>query len=95
MNYRHTLSPMKMAALAFIVVIPTLSFGMDKVETWDYYEVTLKGPTTGNPFKEVQLKATFTSDATQMQVKGFYNGNGIYLIRFMPDKTGIWRYDIL
>jgi len=92
MYYHHKLSHMKKIAIVLLIITPVLSFGTDKVETWDYYEVILKGPKEGNPFKDIQLKATFTSSTTRVDVNGFYNGNGIYIIRFMPGKTGVWEY---
>lgn len=27
-----------------------------------------------------------------MPVNGFYNGTGIYRVRFMPDETGEWTF---
>ncbi len=63
-----------------------------KVEQWDFYETTLQGPETGNPFKDVQLSATFSMGNEQIEVTGFYDGQGIYKIRFMPMKTGKWTY---
>jgi len=62
------------------------------VEQWDILEVTLEGPAEGNPFLEVELSATFTDGQRRMEVKGFYDGEGIYRIRFMPDRPGTWHY---
>jgi hypothetical protein len=64
-----------------------------KVEKWGLYEVSLQGPDTGNPFKEVQLSATFSMGSEKVEVTGFYDGQGTYKIRFMPDKTGQWTYE--
>jgi hypothetical protein len=62
------------------------------VEQWDVVEVTLSGPETGNPFVDVDLSATFTSGEDSQTVAGFYDGEGSYRVRFMPDNTGTWRY---
>ncbi len=62
------------------------------IEIWDRFELQLQGPKTGNPFKDVQLSATFSTDGIQKEVTGFYDGNGIYKIRFMPEKIGDWSY---
>ncbi|MFC2124122.1 DUF5605 domain-containing protein [Bacteroidota bacterium] len=78
--------------LTFLIIISLNSLAIDKVEIWDYYEVTLTGPEGGNPFSEVELEATFTSEGNDMKVVGFYNGNGVYKVRFMPDETGTWKY---
>jgi hypothetical protein len=59
---------------------------------WDLFEVTLQGPSTGNPFTEVELSATFALGHRAVQVDGFYDGAGSYKIRFMPDTEGDWSY---
>jgi len=63
------------------------------VAQWDIFEVALKGPFEGNPFLDVRLTASFTCGTHSAEVTGFYDGDGVYRIRFMPDETGIWRYE--
>lgn len=63
------------------------------VEQWGIYEIALNGPTNGNPFIDVQLSAVFDNGSKQINVPGFYDGDGIYRIRFMPDTQGAWRYE--
>jgi hypothetical protein len=62
------------------------------VERWNRYEISLKGPATGNPFMDVWLKAVLTNGERNITVNGFYDGKGIYKIRFMPDEIGQWHY---
>jgi hypothetical protein len=62
------------------------------VEQWGVYEIKLTGPTTGNPFVEVKLSARFAQSGTTVEESGFYDGDGIYRIRFMPGKLGGWNY---
>ena len=62
------------------------------VERWGVYEVTLNGPDTGNPFTEVELTAEFKQSGRTFEPHGFYDGNGVYKIRFMPDEVGEWTY---
>ena len=62
------------------------------VERWGLYELTLNGPDTGNPFVEVELSAEFELNNRTFEPQGFYDGNGIYKIRFMPDEVGEWTY---
>ncbi len=62
------------------------------VERWGVYEVTLRGPSTGNPFLEVRVGAHFRYGHRVVDVDGFYDGDGAYRIRFMPDETGEWSY---
>ncbi|HEY1790171.1 MAG TPA: DUF5060 domain-containing protein [Verrucomicrobiae bacterium] len=65
----------------------------EKVEEWGIFEITLSGPTNGNPFMDVQLSANFDNGDKQVNVPGFYDGDGVYRIRFMPNAQGSWRYE--
>ena len=64
----------------------------NSVEKWGLYEVSLQGPSSGNPYTEVQLTAEFSSGKQRINVTGFYDGDGTYKIRFMPGNTGQWTY---
>lgn len=66
----------------------------EQASKWGVLEIELQGPSTGNPFTDVELKATFTNEkeGRNLQVLGFYNGNGSYKIRMMPDREGHWSY---
>ena len=50
------------ALLALLLIAKNL-FAADTVEQWGVYEIALKGPTSGNPFLDVNLSATFTQGA--------------------------------
>ncbi|WP_233256522.1 DUF5060 domain-containing protein [Opitutus sp. ER46] len=67
--------------------------GRMTVAQWDVYELTLAGPADGNPFAEVRLSAVFTSGAQMFEVAGFYDGDGVYRVRFMPPRPGRWHYE--
>ncbi len=62
------------------------------VEKWDVFELTFDGPSEGNPFTEVSLSAEFSNGSNKYHPEGFYDGNGVYKIRFMPTKIGEWNY---
>jgi hypothetical protein len=62
----------------------------EHVERWCTAEVAVPGPTEGNPFEEVSIHATFTHEGRSVTVHGFYDGDGIYRVRFMPDAEGVW-----
>jgi Domain of unknown function (DUF5605)/Domain of unknown function (DUF5060)/Protein of unknown function (DUF4038) len=62
------------------------------VEQWDIFELALPGPVDGNPF-DTKLSAKFTGDGSTIDVRGFYDGQGIYRIRFSPPKQGAWKYE--
>ncbi len=63
------------------------------VQKWDIFEIELKGPTEGNPFTEVRVGAVFTNGTVTVEVPGFYDGDGVYRVRFSPLATGAWRYE--
>lgn len=64
------------------------------IEQWGVFEVSLRGPASGNPFQEVRLSATFSQagDDKGVTVAGFYDGEGVYRVRFMPARQGAWQY---
>src|SRR5262245_42897895 len=67
----------------------------DSVEQWGIFELTLKGPTNGNPLVDTHFSARFAwdlGDSAATEVAGFYDGDGNYRVRFMPPTTGGWRY---
>ena len=63
-----------------------------RVERWGIFEISLEGPKDGNPFIDVKLSAEFKCKNRILEVDGFYDGDGIYRIRFMPDTLGLWTY---
>jgi hypothetical protein len=63
-----------------------------KTEKWRIFEVTLNGPTDGNPFTDVKVTGRFINNNDTISVQGFYDGSGIYKIRFMPHREGEWIY---
>ena len=68
-------------------------FAADKtVEQWGVFELALPGPTNGNSFLDVNFSARFLHGGSTIAVNGFYDGDGIYRVRFMPAEQGGWRY---
>ncbi|MGH9668052.1 MAG: DUF5060 domain-containing protein, partial [Bryobacteraceae bacterium] len=49
-------------------------------------------PSGGNPFTDVEIGARFEYGHRSVDVDGFYDGGGVYRIRFMPGTTGEWTY---
>ncbi|OKQ00279.1 DUF5605 domain-containing protein [Paenibacillus sp. P46E] len=65
----------------------------EKVSKWGVCEIVLHGgPVQGNPFVDVVLHAAFTYGGQSVQTSGFYDGEGVYRIRFMPDREGTWSF---
>ncbi|HEV2696218.1 MAG TPA: DUF5060 domain-containing protein [Verrucomicrobiae bacterium] len=67
----------------------------DTVEQWGMYEVALPGPTNGNPFLDVKFAAQFKQGDVTITADGFYDGDGTYRVRFMPEKRGEWHYETM
>src|SRR4051794_25953020 len=79
-------------AAALLPLLSQSALLADDVEQWGRFELVLKGPSDGNPFVNVELSATFTQGRKQVRVSGFYDGDGTYRVRFMPETTGEWAY---
>ena len=76
-----------------LTVTPAFAAPANTVPQWGIYEIELKGPTNGNPFLDVSLSAVFNNGLKSVEAAGFYDGDGIYRIRFMPDTQGRWQYE--
>ncbi len=66
--------------------------GHEKIEQWGMFELSLPGPSGGNPYRDVTFTAIFTMGHRSVGVTGFYDGGGTYRVRFMPDSPGRWSY---
>lgn len=62
------------------------------IPRWEVFELSLSGLSSGNPFIDVHLSAVFSLGHRTVNVDGFYDGEGNYKIRFMPDTMGSWSY---
>lgn len=62
------------------------------VKRWDVFEVVLNGTSEGNPYTEQTLTGIFTSRDESVTVRGFYDGDGVYRIRFMPSYEGRYTF---
>jgi hypothetical protein len=55
-------------------------------------EIEITGPSHGNPFVDVDLTAIFSLEDHELRVGGFYDGDGRYLVRFLPPRAGRWSF---
>ena len=65
-----------------------------QVEKWGVFEVRMTGKAEGNPFADYEIRGTFTSAQESKTVPGFYDGNGEYVVRFMPDFEGAYHFTV-
>lgn len=64
------------------------------VRKWGVQEIVCPGFTAGNPFMDYEVRAAFTSDNETVEVSGFYDGDGRYVVRFMPSFEGRYTYRV-
>lgn len=67
---------------------------MQTVEKWDVFEVSVIGKQDGNPYTDYTILATFEGPGECLSIDGFYDGGGIYKVRFMPGSEGMYTYHI-
>jgi hypothetical protein len=79
-------------ALALVFTQAAAAQPEKTVEQWGVFEVSLRGPASGNPFLEVQFAAEFRLKNRVVTPDGFYDGDGVFRVRFMPDAQGAWSY---
>src|SRR5688572_25036730 len=80
----HSLVPIRLSKflwLGCLLLCVPLSTIAESVEQWSMYEITLKGPSTGNPFLDVRFAARFAQGYDSIEVPGFYDGDGNYRVR--------------
>ncbi len=64
----------------------------DKVEIFTVIEYTFKGPSIEIDDMD---RSAFMMKVREQFFEGFYVGNGIYKIRFMPKSMGVFEYEII
>jgi len=93
MNVRHC----RLTGVLPVLCLAVLSFRAAaigaEVEQWGVWETSLDGPRDGNPYLDVQLAAAFSQGDRRIVVPGFYDGDGVYKVRFSPPVQGQWRYE--
>lgn len=67
---------------------------MDQVEKWGVFEAEMPGKSDGNPFTDYTITGTFTSRNETKTVDGFYDGEGIWKIRFMPSFEETYHFTV-
>jgi hypothetical protein len=80
------------SALAPVAARLAAQPAVPRVQRWDRFELTRSGPREGNPFLEVRFSAEFRQGHRSVAVDGFYDGDGVYKVRFAPDAEGEWSY---
>lgn len=64
------------------------------VEKWSVFEFEVEGKKDKNPFTDYFIKGVFKSKNETHTIEGFYDGNGMYKVRFMPSFEGVYQFFI-
>ena len=62
------------------------------VERWGCLELSFPGKMDGNPFADYTIRGMFAGEHETIEADGFYDGDGLYRIRFMPSYPGEYSY---
>ena len=93
---------MKKTAMIFYTV-PSKMYGRmmemkfdypESVEQWGILEISLEGRSDGNPFTDYSVTGDFYGKNEVKRAEGFYDGDGIYKVRFMPSFPGEYTFVI-
>ena len=66
---------------------------MKQIERWDYIELRLKAKNSDHPYQK-KVQGLFEHAQESVTVDGFYDGDDVYKVRFMPRFTGVYQYTI-
>ncbi|SMH50928.1 Protein of unknown function [Rathayibacter oskolensis] len=62
------------------------------VPVYERFELELHGPSHGNPFVDVALSAVVDGPTGAVRVPGFYDGDGVFRLRLMPEAPGEYAW---
>ncbi len=61
---------------------------------YEMYEIVLKGSAPEGSEASVDVSAVISHNGQKKQVRGFYAGNGVYKIRFLPEESGLYSWKV-
>lgn len=67
---------------------------VNMVERWGVFELSFRGKQDKNPFVDYEIKGYFKNEWEEIHTDGFYDGDGVYRIRFMPSFMGTYTYHV-
>ena len=65
-----------------------------QVEKWDVLEVTVEGHSDKNQFVDYEIQGIFTGKHETVTVDGFYDGEGVYKVRYMPSFVELYTFEV-
>ncbi len=64
----------------------------ETVPQYGRFELRLDGPSAGNPFLDVDLTALLDGPGGSAVAPGFYDGEGVFRLRFLPQQRGTYTF---
>ena len=64
------------------------------MKQYETFELSWQGPVLTEDYAAIDLEAVFTQGETGVKVKGFYDGDGVYKVRFLPMEAGAWQWTV-
>lgn len=64
------------------------------MEQYKMFELKFEGSCPEGSEAVIDLKAVFTNGNESKTVNGFYAGNGTYVVRFLPEKEGVYTWKV-
>lgn len=64
------------------------------MEQYKTFELNFEGSRPEGSEAVLNLEAVFTNGDESKTVKGFYKGNGVYAVRFLPEKEGVYKWKV-
>ncbi|MBR6028666.1 MAG: DUF5060 domain-containing protein [Clostridia bacterium] len=59
---------------------------------YETFELRFAGPVLTENWADIDLQADFTCEGRTVTVPGFYDGDGVWTVRFLPDRPGRWQW---
>ena len=66
----------------------------EKMRQYELFELEFSGEAPQGSEVNVDISGTFIFNGKEMHIKGFYAGNNIYKVRFLPQETGEYSWKI-
>ena len=61
---------------------------------YETFELTFRGEVLSGEYAQIPLSAEFICGEEKTAVKGFYDGDGVYKVRFLPRQPGEYRWTV-
>ena len=64
------------------------------MKQYEMFELVFSGEALQTDWAQIDLHAEFVCGDTVKTVKGFYDGDGRYIVRFLPEIAGEWHWKV-